>query len=195
MKKSSKKIIAIDIDEVLADFLSDFVYFHNLMYKTSVRREDFKNYYLDEVLGIDRDEMHIRYLEFKVLSLLERLKPIKGAHQGIKKLIELEYVPHLLTARTKVTEKETRKWLDIHFKGIDLPLHFARDERDKFKKKSIVCKEIGAKIIIEDHIDNALDCAENGIKVYLIDAPWNQSDDLPKNVIRVKSWREITALL
>ncbi|MBI2593198.1 hypothetical protein HYW44_00960 [Candidatus Daviesbacteria bacterium] len=191
MKAPAKKVIAVDIDEVLADFLSYFVYFHNLMYKTSAKREDFKNYYLHEILGTDRDEMHIRYLEFKTFSLLERLKPIKGAHRGIKKLIELGYAPHLLTARPKVIEKETRKWLDIHFKGIDLPLHFARDERDKFKKKSIVCKEIGAKIIIEDHLDNALDCSESGIKVFLIDAPWNQSESLPENVVRVKSWREI----
>lgn len=195
MKASAKKVIAVDIDEVLADFLTYFVYFHNLMYKTSVKREDFKNYYLHEVLETDREEMHIRYLEFKTFSLLERLRPIKGARVGIKKLIELGFTPHLLTARPKVIEKETRKWLDIHFKGMDLPLHFARDERDKFKKKSIICKEIDAKIIIEDHIDNALDCAENGITVYLIDAPWNQRDSLPSNIIRVKSWKEIIKVL
>lgn len=195
MKTSLKKVIAVDIDEVLADFLTYFVYFHNLMYKTSKKREDFKNYHLHEGFQVDRDEMHIRYMEFKTFSLLERLKPIKGSKEGIKKLIDLGFTPHLLTARPKVIEKETRKWLDIHFKGIDLPLHFARDERDKFKKKSLVCKELGAKIIIEDHLENALDCSENGIKVFLIDAPWNQTESLPENVVRVKSWKDIIKIL
>jgi len=191
MQKSPRKVIAVDIDEVLADFLNDFVYFHNLMYKTSAKREDFKNYYLHEVLGIEREEMHIRYMEFKTFSLLERIKPIEGSIDGVKKLISLGYEVHLLTARPREIEKETRKWLEIHFKGIDLPLHFSRDFRDKFVNKSEVAKKIGATMIIEDHIDNAIDCAENGIKVFLIDAPWNQTDDLPENVIRVKSWKEI----
>ena len=91
------KVIAVDIDEVLADFLSDFLYFHRLMYKTTTKREDFKNYYLHDVLGIEREEMHIRYLEFKTFSLFERLKPIKGAKNGIKYLLKKGYEVQLLT--------------------------------------------------------------------------------------------------
>lgn len=192
---SPKKIIAVDIDEVLAEFMSYFVYFHNLMYKTSTKKEEVEDYYLHKIFKTDRDEMHIRYEEFRTFRLLERIKPVKGAIQGIKKLIQLGFTPKLLTARPKIIEKETRKWLDIHFKGIDLQLYFARDIQDRFINKSIVCKRIGAKIIIEDHIDNALDCAENGITVYLMDAPWNQTDSLPEKVIRVKSWREIIKIL
>lgn len=189
--KNPSKVIAVDIDEVLAEFMSYFVYFHNLMYKTSTKKEEVEDYYLHKIFNTDRDEMHIRYEEFRTFRLLERLKPVKGATQGIKKLIEMGFTPKLLTARPKDIEKETRKWLNIHFKGIELPLYFARDTQDRFINKSVVCKAIGAKIIIEDHIDNAIDCAENGITVYLMDAPWNQTGSLPENVIRVKSWKEI----
>jgi uncharacterized HAD superfamily protein len=195
--KNSKKIIAVDIDEVLADFFSYFVYFHNLMYKTKVSKKDMKKYYLNEVFEVDRAEMHIRYMEFKSLHLLEQLNPVKGAVDGLKKLIEMGFDLHLVTARPQIIEEETRKWLSVHFKDIYLPIHFTHPGtgNSHHLKKSEICKEIGAEILIDDHMENALDCAENGIKVFLMDAPWNQTEDLPPNVVRVKSWKDITALL
>lgn len=195
--KNSKKVIAVDIDEVLADFFTYFVYFHNLMYKTSVSRDDMTKYYLHQAFNVDREEMSIRYLEFKSLHLLERLEPIKGAKKGIKRLFEMGFEPHLVTARPQIIEEETVRWLKIHFKEFELPIHFTHPAtgRVRHRKKSEICKEIGAEILIDDHIDNALDCAENGIKVFLMDAPWNQTEDLPENVVRVKSWKEIVELV
>lgn len=193
------KVIAVDIDEVLADFFAYFVYFHNLMYKTKVSLKDtnMEKYYLNEVFEVDRAEMHIRYMEFKALHLLEQLKPIQGSQSGMKKLIKMGFEPHLVTARPQIIEEETRKWLSAHFKGIDLPIHFTHPGTGASHhfKKSEICKEIGAEILIDDHIENALDCAENGIKVFLMDAPWNKQEDLPEGVVRVKSWKEITGKL
>lgn len=187
-----KKVIALDIDEVTADFISYFIYFHNLMYKTNMTRDRVLSYYLHQAFDTDKVEMGIRFAEFQSLRLLERIKPAKGAIEGIKKLIEMGFVPHFVTARPKTIEKETREWLKKHFKNIDFPIHFTHPASGKPKlKKSEICKSIGAKILIDDHMENALDCAENGITVYLIDAPWNQSESLPENVIRVKSWKEI----
>jgi uncharacterized HAD superfamily protein len=31
--------------------------------------------------------------------------------------------------------------------------------------------------MIEDNLENAIDCAEAGIEVYLLDKPWNQKYD------------------
>lgn len=189
-------MIAVDIDEVLADFISYFVYFHNLMYKTAASKEDIKKYYLNEIFQTDREEMTIRYLEFKALHLIERLKPVKGSLSGIKELIKKGFEPHLVTARPQMIEKETRRWLAIHFKGIELPIHFTHTiNGGPQRKKSAICKDIGAKILIDDHIENALECAENGITVYLFDAPWNKTASLPDNIIRVKSWKEIISKL
>lgn len=187
-----KQVIAVDIDEVTADFISYFVYFHNLMYKTSMRKDQVSSYYLHQAFQTDKQEMGIRFAEFQSLRLLERIKPAKGAIGGIKKLIKLGFSPHFVTARPQAIEKETREWLKKHFKNIDFPIHFTHPVSGKPKlKKSAICKSIGANILIDDHIENALDCAENGIKVFLMDAPWNQTESLPENVIRVKSWKEI----
>ncbi len=187
----TKRVIAIDIDEVTADFISYFIYFHNLMYKTKMTKNEVLNYSLYKAFETDKDEMSIRFAEFSALHLLERIAPVEGAVEGIKALIKKGYQPKLVTARPKVIEKETKNWLKIHFRGIDLPLYFSRDKNDHSIKKSIICADIGAKILIDDHLDNAYDCASEGITVFLMDAPWNKTEDLPANVIRVKSWLEI----
>lgn len=192
MKNPEKKVVAVDFDEVTADFISYFIYFHNLMYKTNMSRDQMLSYYLHQDFDTDKEEMGIRFAEFRSFKLLEQLKPAMGAIAGIKKLMDLGFVPHFVTARPQSIEKETRVWLKKHFKDIDFPIHFTHPESGQPKlKKSKICHSIGAKIIIDDHIDNALDCAENGITVYLMDAPWNQRESLPDNVIRVKSWKEI----
>lgn len=192
MKKLSKKVIAVDIDEVTADFISYFIYFHNLMYKTSVTREEVSSYYLYEAFKTEKKEMGIRFDEFRSLKLLERLEPAEGAIEGIKELIKMGFSPNFVTARPLTIEKETRAWIKKHFKKIQTPLYFTHQaEGGRELKKSVICKKIGAEVLIDDHIDNALDCAENGIKVFLMDAPWNQMEDLPGSIIRVKSWKEI----
>lgn len=48
--------------------------------------------------------------------------------------------------------------------------------------------------MIEDKGDTALYLAENGIRVLLFDAPYNQ-DISHKNIVRVFSWNEIFDIL
>lgn len=192
MNKPAGKVIAIDIDEVTADFISYFIYFHNLMYKTNIKKKQVSSYYLYEAFKTDKYEMGVRFDEFQSLRLLERLEPAKGAIAGINKLIKFGFSPHFVTARPRTIEQETKLWLKKHFKNLEAPLYFTHQAPGKMElKKSEICKQIGADILIDDHIENALDCAANGIKVYLFDAPWNQTKSLPGNVFRVKSWKEI----
>lgn len=194
--KTSSKVIAVDFDEVTADFISYFIYFHNLMYKTNLKRTQVSSYYLHQAFETSKEEMGIRFAEFRSLKLLEQLKPAKGAIAGINKLIELGFSPNFVTARPQAIEGETRVWFGKYFENRKFPIYFTHEASGRPKlKKSEICKSIGARILIDDHIENALDCAENGIKVFLFDAPWNQTEDLPEGVIRVKSWKEIISKL
>jgi 5'(3')-deoxyribonucleotidase len=196
MKKVPEKVIAVDFDEVTADFISYFIYFHNLMYKTKMKKDEISTYFLYEAFKTDKQEMSIRFAEFQSLKLLERVEPAPGAIEGIKKLIEKGYAPHFVTARPETLKKETKLWLKKHFKDIDFPVFFTHQASGMPSlKKSEICKTIGAEILIDDYIENAIDCAQNGIRVFLVDAPWNQTDGLPENVVRVKSWEEITSKL
>ena len=140
----------------------------------------------------------------KVLFLTRSYYPnIGGVEKHIwfvsKQLIKKGYELHLVTSRPGAIEKDTKTWIENHFPGKFKNLHHAYNSHihkpGSKKLKWEICKEIGAEILIDDFLTNALSCAENGISVFLMDNPWNQTEDLPANVIRVKSWKEILAKL
>jgi len=54
-----------------------------------------------------------------------------------------------------------------------------------------LCKERGIKIMIDDNKLFANELAEKGVKVFLLDKPWNKNYDKHKNIIKVKDWKEV----
>ncbi len=189
------KIIAVDIDEVLAGFIDYFVEYHNLTYKTSVTKDKVYTFDLEEVFGVTHEEISSRMIAFGEQGHNIKMKPVEGAVEGVDELLKRGYELHLVTSRPGVIEKDTRAWIEIYFKGKFTGLHHAFNQKihkeGSKKKKWEICKKIGAEILIDDFLANALSCSENGIKVFLMDAPWNQTEHLPENVLRVKSWEEI----
>jgi hypothetical protein len=46
--------------------------------------------------------------------------------------------------------------------------------------------------MVEDHLDHCLDLAENGVKTFLLERPWNRDrTETHPLITRVKSWEEI----
>ena len=45
--------------------------------------------------------------------------------------------------------------------------------------------------LIEDAAEHANDCAEKGIKVILINRPWNLNERVHPNVKRAENWEEV----
>lgn len=195
MKKSSKKVVAVDIDEVLAGFIDYFIEYHNLTYKTEVSKDKVSTFDIHEIFGLTKEEAMVRMVKFGKEGHNVRIKPVPGAVEGVDALIKKGYELHLVTARPSAIRPETEEWIERYFPKKFTGLHNAFNsyihEEGSKKKKWEICKEIGAVIHIDDFLSNALGCAENGIKTFLMDAPWNQADDLPEGVIRVKSWKEI----
>ncbi len=199
MEKVSKKIIAVDIDEILAGFIDYFIEYHNLTYKTRVTRDKVFSFDLHEVFEVTKEEIMDRMVKFGQEGHNVRISLVPGAKNGIDALLKKGYELHLVTARPTVIKPETELWINKHFPDKFTDLHNAFNsnihQEGSKKKKWEICKEIGASVLIEDHLENAIGCAENGIRVYLMDTPWNQTENLPPEVIRVKSWEEITTAL
>lgn len=65
------------------------------------------------------------------------------------------------------------------------------------KPKSLICREIGVDVLIDDSLEHAFDCAKLGIDILLYDKEgnyrWNQSDYHRDNVNRMTSWKQIFA--
>ena len=62
------------------------------------------------------------------------------------------------------------------------------------KKKIKIGIDLGIDFMIEDDRKHSKNCAEKGIKCFLIDKPWNQNFE-HENVIRVNGWNEILEIL
>jgi hypothetical protein len=67
-------------------------------------------------------------------------------------------------------------------------------EQETKRPKSVVCQEIGAKVLVEDAPKHVLEVSESGIRVLMPHRPWNLGLVAPK-ITRVTSWNQTAALL
>jgi len=181
--------IGIDLDEVIVEFIKGFLDFHNKKFSTDYKYEQWHSYNFWEVFGGTREEDIREVDEFFNSEKFEKLKLVKGA-KSINKLAKDNKLIIITTRRIDYKDK-TEKFLQKHFKGIPLELVFSGDFHNQGKTKADFCNELGISLIIEDNKEYALDCAKKGIKVFLLDKPWNQNCENHENLVKVQNWNEI----
>lgn len=184
--------IAIDIDDVLIDFTGNFVLFHNNKYGTKLRKEDFFSYQYPIILGVSEQETRCRIDSFYTSNYFKEIVPVSGSVETILSLKELGYNLFIVTGRKYSLVQETREWVSKNFEGIFSDIHHTNSYHPEGKKikKSKVCLDFNAGIIVEDDMMHIKDCSSNGIKVLVYDNPWNR-EILPRGVMRVLNWNEI----
>ena len=191
MKKNKKIIIAIDVDEVSLDFMNPLLEYHNDKYGTSLKREDFKSFNLWETWGGTRQEAVKKVYYFFNSPYSENIKPIKGSQESInilsknKDLVIATSIPGYLHSRTI-------GMLSKYYSGMFKDFYFTYQfDRNNGNRKKNICLEKNVDFIIDDVIDNVLACSSVVKKAFLFDSPWNQINNLPENVGRVHSWKEV----
>ena len=182
--------IAIDIDEVIVEFLKGYLKIHEDRSGIRVFFEDIFSYSLWKPLEIPEEEAMETMEEFYNSEHFDKLEIVEGARESILKLSENNEL-FFVTARPSSLKKQTENFFHMNFNGIPLRVFYSGDYFGGRKTKAEICKTLGISIIIEDNGYNAIDCARNGVKVFLLDKPWNKDYELHENVIRVKNWNEI----
>lgn len=189
------KIIAVDIDEVLSETLKSMLKKHKYMFNNhKVAWEDLVDYNVwnIESLWLTKNQAIRIFARFQLWSwLFNKIEPVQWAKKNIQRLKEQWYKFYAITARLTVLKPATLLWLNRHFFWCFEKVIFANFFTKWEKKKSDICKEIWAKIIIEDNLDTCIDCASQWIKCYLFDKPRNQLEKLPEWITRVYSRNEI----
>jgi len=186
-------IIAVDIDEVLADTVNTFCDVYNKKYRTKIKRQDFYNFKWWDIIGIDRFAFKEQFMGLIKQEHFFKKIPVKsGALAGISELKE-NHTLMIVTGRPKSLAGITEEWLIENFGDIFSSVNFTREKilEPSVESKFSVCKRLKAEILIEDEIDNAAECASNGLTALLFDAPWNQQIAESDRIIRVHSWPEI----
>ncbi len=176
--------IAIDIDSVIADTTGTIVNFLREEYEYSITIEDFKQYRIEDNESVEH--LHaLRALEWFYSCGAKDVPVINGARDYIEALSENNYVL-LFTSRPKRLIDDTIAWLMKN--GIlynDLLFVEA-------KRKASYAVDNLIDLVIEDRLDTALECAQHGVMVFLIEYPWNVGAETENNLVKVCSdWTDV----
>ncbi len=175
-------IIGIDMDDVLVEYVKSFLEFYNERNKTNLSFEEFTNI----SNSIDKNNSFFRSDFFKKMELC------RGSVKAIKMLAEKNNL-FIVTSRQIEWKDATEKFVKENFPDCFKGIFFAGDiHKSSGKKKADIYD--GMDIIIEDNRSHALECAKNGMKVFLFEKPWNK-DIEHANITKVKKWDDILNLI
>ncbi|KAG5546939.1 hypothetical protein RHGRI_012843 [Rhododendron griersonianum] len=212
LTNTEKVVVAVDVDEVLGNFISALNRFiadrYSLNHSVSEYHvyEFFKVYHilafklvLCHIWNCSRDEADIRVHEFFKTSYFKTgIHPIPGARQTLQKLSRFCNLS-VVTSRQNAIRDITIEWIEKHYPGLFHEIHFGNHFalEGQSRPKSDICRSLGAKVLIDDNPRYALECAEVGIRVLLFDYensyPWCKIESVNQHplVTKVHSWEEV----
>mmetsp|Transcript_19883 Transcript_19883/g.48242 ORF Transcript_19883/g.48242 Transcript_19883/m.48242 type:complete len:242 (-) Transcript_19883:384-1109(-) len=202
-----KPIVAIDMDEVLCQFLKGMIAFHNKHYHTSYQVADFHSYLFYEVWGGSYADTLKKVHDFFETDYFRNLEIVPGAVEGIHRLRD-RFRLVVVTSRQTSIQEESMRWLDRHFPGVFEDVlfgnHFSINGHEEKRTKREMCEEVNAIALVDDapsYIEDARHCLQKAI-LFDLDKSygWNQKADLSHpNTVRCTDWegvvRELEALV
>ena len=186
MMEKRKLKIGIDIDDTIVSFYEDFLDYCNSLCGCSLTYNDLieKGFFgiLDKEIILDCLNKYIHSGRLSSNNLfsdfLENFNNLKEDNLC------------LITSRNIDDIKKTKEFFVKNIPGFDLDIYYDIDYIPR--GKHFVCKMLDIEVLVEDDLKNSIACAACGIKVILLDKPWNQLKTEHPNIIRVKDWNEAT---
>lgn len=194
---TSRPVIAIDIDDVLAVENEAVRQFANARYGHAHTAADYLvpgEYwgYWEGVQQVDADEGRRRYAEYLASGIKARMQVMDGAQRTLGEL-RRRYDLVVVTSRDPLLVDITHAWLERHF-----PAHFrdiafvAMKTGDVKGSKAVVCRELGATYLIDDHPGHLKAAHDMGVEGILFGHyGWSASVPLPETTRRARDWREV----
>jgi hypothetical protein len=180
--------ICIDIDGTITD-----AYYWlepcNRYFKKKITTDDIIEYDIHKVLNIEKHEYEAFYATNKFK--LHANPPLRqGAKESINRLNEFHHI-HFVTAREQELEAISYMYLKRHSILYD-SLHVIGSPDKAYHAKLLNCD-----LFIEDSLSNAIQLADAGFDVLLIDTNYNRNVPTYKNgsITRVFDWKEIRQLI
>jgi uncharacterized HAD superfamily protein len=191
-----KKVIAIDVDDVLAANAAGFVAYSNKRWGTNLTVDDYQEHW-GEMWQIDHEESEQRALEFHQSSAIAEYDHDDTA---LPVLLELKrnYRLVVVTSRRKMVERPTLEWLNRHYEDVFDEIMFAGlfdagNTEGAYKGTKLdTLKHIDAAYLIDDQTKHCFPAAEAGIRAILFgEYAWNREEALPDGVTRCRNWQAV----
>ncbi|XP_058216344.1 uncharacterized protein LOC131327282 isoform X2 [Rhododendron vialii] len=199
LTNTEKVVVAVDVDEVLGNFISALNRFIADRYSLDHSVSEYHVYEFFKIWNCSRDEADSRVHEFFKTSYFKTgIHPIPGARQTLQKLSRFCNLS-VVTSRQNAIRDVTIEWIEKHYPGLFHEIHFGNHFalEGHSRPKSDICRSLGAKVLIDDNPRYALECAEVGIRVLLFDYensyPWCKIESVNQHplVTKVHSWEEV----
>ncbi|KAG9017622.1 hypothetical protein FRB90_000492 [Tulasnella sp. 427] len=172
-------IIAVDFDDVLVATNLAAAQWHNREYGTKMALEDFLYYHWwkNPYWGPMKETV-AKVLRFYTADEYKQAGPVLDAPRICKQLKAMGYRLIIVTARSdehrKITEDAINKYFPGVFDGLEFTASIGGRGSSQLTKPQML-KQLGASMLIDDSLDNCMDCAKSGIPVLLFgDYEWNK---------------------
>ena len=191
-----KPILALDMDDLLFPFITEFSRTINETHGTSFQLEDYVMFDYWEVWGCTREEAFDRVarVQLQFLNVVENHAPIDGSQAGVAELAE-HFRLFVVTSRPDEYREHTHIWLKHHFPDVieDVVLcnSYALDGREVHPKVDVV-ESLDAVGLVDDSLAHIRDVANTGRRALLFgDYAWNKTrDSMPASVQYASQWPE-----
>ncbi len=192
-----KPIIAIDIDDVLADSTEALRLVVNKAAGVNLSREHYRvpgeyHQYYERVW--EQHNLTDKVLMAELLPQMERdqshISPYVDAKETLKTL-QLFYDFVIVTARDLSWEQATHGWLDTHYPNVFSKVLFGGStDQGGRKTKGQLCLESGASWLIDDNIEHCNSAKAVGIQAVLFgDYGWHYS--IEHDIETCKDWKAV----
>lgn len=185
--------IAIDLDEVLAEFMVGFLKWWNYEYDDDLKFDEVHDYHFENFTNISTEELNKRLYRFYQTDFYINALVVAGAQKVVAELAK-NHELHLVTARQEANREVTMQWLDKHFpkmfEEVTLLNHYDKDGGSSMNKGEI-CVKWGCEVIIDDNPHNVQSLVDNGVELIVFNKPWNSYLRMPPQVKRCDNWEEI----
>lgn len=180
-----RKVVAVDIDEVLCPFLVPMFKYN----RAKVPTYKFPYVYKD-ILGITEKESQRMVYDFYASKDFATLQPIQGAKKGLMYLKDLGYDVYAVTGRQDIVRSCTEVWLDKHFPFMIKDLILTNSFTPHEVNKADLCKGLGATLIIDDNYKTCVEAENLHIKAknFVGNPEYQWCHDNP---LAVRSWDDI----
>ena len=169
---------AVDIDNVVASAEQEVQrIFHELT------GEPWPSEMYASAGGLDRSDWDRELIERIFDYFHERsipTLPMVPSARGVLQRLQTDYRIVLITARRPMARRQTLDWLHEHGIPFD-ELHLTGEKTEASN---------GIVLAVDDHPDHVNEYLARGIRVFLMDQPWNRTFSAP-GATRVSGWDEL----
>lgn len=168
-------IIAVDCDEVLIESVQNLIDYVNTTHNYQRNYHEIHDYFLSRNPRCEfSDEEAIQLFDDHFSSELAKTStPVAWAYDKLLSWKSHGYKLVVVTARNTRARDLTYHQLETYFPGLFDEVYLGQLNTPNYRPKSAICKDIGSTLLVEDHLDNALEVAAHDINSILLSKPRN----------------------